>query len=115
MDGRTLRHAVAAAQTPPVTPTIDAGLRHIPAFYLDDEAVLPDCGTWRLPAAGGFTVTLTACSTTPIGWLNERLPAYFDPGKWGSYSKATTTATWSKRWLLNFPDERTHRGGAVGV
>jgi len=82
--------AVAAAQTPPVAPTIDAGLHTIPAFYLDDEAVLPElwdlaasCGGWFYCDPDGLFNYASATR-----WLNEDTPAYFlDPGKWGGYSK----------------------------
>ena len=82
--------AVAASQTPPVTPTIDAGLHTIPAFYLDDEAVLPElwdlassCGGWFYCDPDGMFNYASATR-----WLNEDTPAYFlDPGKWGGYSK----------------------------
>ena len=82
--------AVAASQSPPRAPTIDAGLHTIPAFYLDDEAVLPElwdlaasCGGWFYCDPDGLFNYANATR-----WLNEDAPAYFlDPGKWGGYSK----------------------------
>lgn len=82
--------AAAAAQTPPVTPTIDGGLHTIPAFYLDDEAVLPElwelaasCGGWFYCDPDGMFNYASATR-----WLNDDSPAYFlDPSKWGSYGK----------------------------